>query len=116
MTGGLGNSAVCGSQHWGDVCNVDLGNNYRCIPRPSDDNFHTYAARWGFNNNGSPYIIWFIDGVEFGRDEPAAAPIVDAMAMVLNTALSANGNGSPGVDEIGVTHRIDWVRLWKGSQ
>jgi beta-glucanase (GH16 family) len=114
MTGGLGNSDICGSQHWGVNCNQDLGNNYRCTSRP-DDVFHTYATRWGFNSKGESYIIWFLDGVEFGKDEPAAAPIVDAMAMVLNTALSANGNGPPGVNEAGVTHKIDWIRMWRGQ-
>ena len=114
MTGGLGNSDICGSQHWGVNCNQDLGNNYRCTSRP-DDGFHTYATRWGFNSKGESYIIWFLDGVEFGKDEPAAAPIVDAMAMVLNTALSANGNGPPGVNEAGVTHKIDWIRMWRGQ-
>jgi beta-glucanase (GH16 family) len=114
MTGGLGNSDVCGSQHYGFNCNEDLGFNYRCTARP-DDGFHTYATRWGFNSNNQPFIIWYLDGKVYGKDEPAAAPIVDAMAVVLNMALSANGSGPPGVDEVGVTHKIDWIRLWKGQ-
>lgn len=44
MTGGLGNADICGSQHWGTVCNVDRGDQFGCRPRATDDGFHTYVV------------------------------------------------------------------------